>query len=213
MKLHLLDISKMAEVDSEEDPLKYYKLPFLNYFYFKRLELTVRLLGNRKFDTLLDLGYGSGILFPELYSRCNQLFGIDKHGKSHIVTEILAKENIAAKLYDGGITDLPFDNEVFDCVVCLSVLDHIKEISKTSSEIYRVIKPQGILIVGLVSQNLLTDFGFFIIRAKTNIYHVSTNLEIISEIKKRFKLVNNIWFPHFIPRKWALYTCWEFKKE
>lgn len=207
MKLRLLNISKMVEVDPEEDPLKYYKIPVLNYFYFRRLKIAIKLLGNCKFDKLLDLGYGSGILFPELSTRCNKLYGLDKHGKSQLVSKILTREKIIANLYDGNITDLPFDNELFDCVICLSVLDHIKQISKVASEIYRVIKSQGILIIGLVAQNLITHIGFLLIRAKTNIYHVSTNFEIIREFKKKFKLVDITWFPRMVPKKWALYIC------
>ena len=40
-------------------------------------------------------------------------------------------------------TDLPFESESFDLVVCLHVLEHIPEDRKAISEMYRVLRPGG----------------------------------------------------------------------
>ena len=123
MKIRLLDIDKLIEVDREEDPLRYYKTPGLNLIYFKRLELVSKIIGDNKYDKLLDIGYGSGIFLPELYKKCKKLYGIDKHGKSSIIGRILKDMNIEAELTDSNLLKMPYNKEMFDCVTCISVLD------------------------------------------------------------------------------------------
>jgi SAM-dependent methyltransferase len=41
--------------------------------------------------------------------------------------------------------DLPFDNGVFDCVIIQAVLEHVLEPIRCVSEIYRVLKPSGLV--------------------------------------------------------------------
>lgn len=44
-------------------------------------------------------------------------------------------------------TTLPFTDETFDCVVSFGVLEHVQSDSDSLSEIYRVLRPGGILFV------------------------------------------------------------------
>ena len=41
------------------------------------------------------------------------------------------------------ILDLPFENDLFDVVICNHVLEHIEDDTKAMSELYRVLKPGG----------------------------------------------------------------------
>lgn len=45
---------------------------------------------------------------------------------------------------DGSI---PFENNTFDLITCFGVLHHIPNVSKVLSELYRVLKPNGYLLV------------------------------------------------------------------
>ena len=70
------------------------------------------------------------------------LVGVDlKHAGPH-VTAI------------GDIVDLPFANGSFDVVICIHVLEHIRDDAKAISELYRVLRPGG---WALVSVPLLLD--------------------------------------------------------
>jgi len=46
----------------------------------------------------------------------------------------------------GSVEDLPFDDNSFFCVVCISVLEHVKDPKKAIAEMRRVLKPNHRLI-------------------------------------------------------------------
>lgn len=122
---------------ADGDPVGYcYKLG-INIPYLHRLKMVLRLLGKEKFDKILEVGYGSGILLPELYFRCKELSAVDIHTNTSLVYEMMKKEKISANLFVGDVHNLPFGDEVFDCIVCVSILEHIPDLKRPIDEIYR----------------------------------------------------------------------------
>ena len=57
------------------------------------------------------------------------------------------------------ILDLPFEDELFDFVLCNHVLEHIEDDAKAMSELFRVLKPNGIGIFQ-IPQDLSLDQTF-----------------------------------------------------
>ncbi len=45
------------------------------------------------------------------------------------------------------ITNIPFENESFDLILCAHVLEHVPDDGKAMSELYRVLKPGGAAIL------------------------------------------------------------------
>lgn len=43
--------------------------------------------------------------------------------------------------------NLPFENNMFDFVYCFTVLEHVKDVKKSLSEMYRVVKKNGIVFI------------------------------------------------------------------
>lgn len=57
------------------------------------------------------------------------------------------------------ITDIPFDDNSFDLIMCTHVLEHIPDDRKAMSELYRVLKPKtGIAFLNVPMFNLPTTF-------------------------------------------------------
>lgn len=56
---------------------------------------------------------------------------------------------------------LPFTNECFDIVTIMGVIEHVYNQNKLLSEVYRVLKPGGILIVAVPGKHIFSflDFG------------------------------------------------------
>jgi 2-polyprenyl-3-methyl-5-hydroxy-6-metoxy-1,4-benzoquinol methylase len=52
------------------------------------------------------------------------------------------------------LEDAPFCSNYFDLVVCINVLDHVRDVSSCMENLIRVVKPHGILIFG---QNLTNE--------------------------------------------------------
>jgi ubiquinone/menaquinone biosynthesis C-methylase UbiE len=96
---------------------------------------------------VLDDGCGCG--YGSLYlaeNSARMVVGIDvsrdaiNYAKTHFL-----KKNIKFKVVDGA--NLPFSNDSFDVVVSIEVIEHIHNYEQYLSEISRVLKPSGILVI------------------------------------------------------------------
>ena len=78
---------------------------------------------------------------------------IEKLFKSYSNIDYLSVDINHKKFFRGqimqieDITELSFENDVFDIIFCSHVLEHIKDDAKAMSELYRVLKPKGIAII------------------------------------------------------------------
>jgi 2-polyprenyl-6-hydroxyphenyl methylase/3-demethylubiquinone-9 3-methyltransferase len=197
-----------------EDPLKYYYLPVLGAFFRKRLDVGLRLLGLGPFRRILEIGYGSGILFPELRRRCNMIFGVDNHHSPQLVKDMMKKEDIDASLMVGDILHLSYADCSFDAVVCLSVMEHIADVEGAVAEIQRVLAPGGLAVIGFPTHNrvmmtLLTLIGAPCIDKR----HVSGPKEIRGATGSKMSIMKEEWFPSFLPRDFSLYIVLRAIKE
>ena len=57
------------------------------------------------------------------------------------------------------ITNMPYEDNLFDVIICNHVLEHIPDDRKAISELYRVLKPAGWAILQVpISQSLVTTY-------------------------------------------------------
>ncbi|MBI3041146.1 MAG: class I SAM-dependent methyltransferase [Chloroflexi bacterium] len=75
---------------------------------------------------------------------------------------LLKEANLAANVLQADATALLFKKDTFDCVYSFGVLHHIPDIGKALSEIKRVLKPGGQLMVMLYNQDSLL-YGYSIV--------------------------------------------------
>ena len=210
--LKLPDLRLMEEVDSDEDPLKYHRTPLLNRFYFKRLEEAVQLLDHAHYDSMLDLGYGSGILLPTLAGYCRKLTAVDIHPKANVVYKMLERERVKATLVQADVKTMPFPDNYFDAVMCVAILDHVSPASDSAKEIARVLKRGGVFILGNVVENKLTNFAFRLIGAKTHEHHVTPYPKILEALSERLECEKIIHFPKMTPLPISLYLWAKYYK-
>ena len=116
-------------------------------------ETTVSLAGVKPGDCVLEVGCGTGTLTLAAKRRAGpsgKVFGIDV---IPVMIELSqrkaaqAGEDITFQL--ASIEDIPFPANTFDVVMCSFMIFHMSEKvrRKGISEIYRVLKPQGRLLV------------------------------------------------------------------
>jgi len=199
------------------DPLKFYFLPFAKIFFIKRLELVLSRLQDKKYDSLLDIGCGSGIFLKELANRCNSLNAIDTHRKMHLVKDMILKENIEANLLEASITDLPYASETFDCIISVSVLEHIKELDRALNEIRRVAKNGATIVLGFPVKNKITEIILRIAytllpNVKLEDEHVSMHSDIITAAYLIFENSDICSYPPYIPLDYSLYCVYKATK-
>jgi len=192
---------------TEEDPIDHYYKPFLNYVYVKRLKLALPLLTKK--DKVLEIGYGSGIFFPTLNNFYNEMHGIDIHKKNKEVENALQKLNIQTNLISADLLKMPYKNQTFDSIVSISTFEHIKEIDKAVQESARVLKPQGEIILGIPTKNILTDTFFNIVgkHEPVDVMHPTNQFDLIKAIKKHFNIIKIRKFPEFLPLNLCFYVC------
>lgn len=105
----------------------------------------------------LNIGIGYGLLEEILLVKKTALnfYGIDI--SSDAVN--LAKKNLPGTFSEASILKIPFQNDFFDVVCVLDVLEHLNsnELVKSLSEIKRVIKKRGLLIVSVPLNEIKKD--------------------------------------------------------
>lgn len=106
----------------------------------------------KKTNLLLDIGSHDGIALIKALKRIKgKAVGFDLSIKAiNEARKNIRKEKLQdrAQLIKGDVDDkLPFDDNTFDAVLCIAVLEHIFDPLFVLSEISRVTKPGGILVV------------------------------------------------------------------
>lgn len=124
-----------------------------------RFQLIKSLLGDVGRNDLLEVGYGSGVFFPELLNSCKNIYGIDPHTKEREVKESLSNAGIVADLRSGSVSNMPFGNDSFDAVVAISALEYVEDIDHACNEIIRVLRPGGILVLVTPGKSPILDVG------------------------------------------------------
>jgi len=213
MKLYIPD-RKNINATSIDDPLLYYYSNVLfRYAYRERLKMALSLMGGDRFRRLLEIGTGSGIFLPALSEKCDSLVGFDIHDKTNLVMDMLRKESKKAHLCRADIRSIPFGSSSFDCVVCLSVLEFIKDLGSAAEEIYRVTEKGGTVLVGAPVLNAMTDQLYYICGNKNHkTRHVSGHVDIIESFKNRFRVDSLLTFPGLIPLKHSLFFVMKCSK-
>jgi 2-polyprenyl-3-methyl-5-hydroxy-6-metoxy-1,4-benzoquinol methylase len=110
----------------------------------------------KKDDVVCDLGCGDGNVLRTLSPKIKKGYGIDK--------ESLDSEEGNLRFTRGDITKaLPFENEQFDAILSLAVLEHLESLDSIFNEAGRTLKKQGLFILTTPtpSSKLLLEFLAF----------------------------------------------------
>jgi hypothetical protein len=60
-----LDLVADLPKNGPTDPIEFYKRPIVGYLYRERINMGLRLLGDRKFDRVLEVGFGAGAVLEK----------------------------------------------------------------------------------------------------------------------------------------------------
>ncbi len=204
-----VDIRRVAH----DDPLDYYYRTGMGWAFRRRLEMGLDLLGHGRYESLLDVGYGSGIFLPELARRASTLVGVDVHQRGSWVREMMQQEGAFSSLVTGNILKLPFRTETFDAVVCMSVLEHILPIDSVIHELFRILRPGGVLVIGVPRTGRIMNLLFRLIGAgHIEDDHVGDARTILSALSRRLDVEETLTFPGWMPPASALYTACRARK-
>ena len=114
-----------------------------------------KLLYSMNFDgeNYFDLGCGNGDIAEHFLNKF-QTYGADI---SEYALKSASKKGIITKCINANNPKLPYKNNFFDNISCLDVLEHLIDPEKITTEIYRILKKNGIFIVCV--PNILNIFN------------------------------------------------------
>ncbi|MGA9411662.1 MAG: methyltransferase domain-containing protein [Roseobacter sp.] len=135
----------------------------------------MRLLSPSRGETILELGSGNGILVREMLEAVGpkgRVVGLDT---SDAILEMARHICPEGEFLFGDAQDLPFDDATFEAVVAAQLFCFLDEVDRAIAETYRVLKPDGRLLV------LDTDWDSLIWR--------SDDTDLMARVMKVFQAV------------------------
>jgi len=130
------------------DPLHQWSRQWEYSYVFAQLEK--RLSDGRRKHSILDAG--SGVTFYPYYIASHfpntQMEACDADANlASIYKDINRQEQRWVGFTEADIMRLPYRDESFDCVYCVSVLEHLSSQETAVQEFHRILKPDGLLIL------------------------------------------------------------------
>jgi ubiquinone/menaquinone biosynthesis C-methylase UbiE len=150
------EISNLAQPGGEKTDVSKYKLQEGYKFWSETYDTIPNLLieieqpivqdlfKNIKAGKALDAACGTGRHSNLLANAGFDITGVDS---SSYMLKKARKKVPKAKFVQGDITNLPFDSESFDLVICALALSHFPSVYKVVKELTRVLKNGGTLIL------------------------------------------------------------------
>jgi 2-polyprenyl-3-methyl-5-hydroxy-6-metoxy-1,4-benzoquinol methylase len=130
---------------------------------------------------LLDIGCGSGQFLYEMKS-----LGLDVYGVEPGKFDEKGNKKYNLNIKKGDIKSAKYKKDYFDIITLNHVLEHINSPNETLKEIERVLKKDGVLIIGIPNTNSLV-FRIF----KENWYQLDVPRHIINYSDKNLRLLLN----------------------
>lgn len=143
-------------------------------------------------QTILDGGCGTGNYIESLKEKVGSIYGLEFNEGMLMQSKQKFQAESNIHLRQGNLINLPYDNNYFDGMMCNQVIHHLileenhpdkfLQLSKMMKEAYRVLHPQGVLVLNTCSHKQLLD-GF---------WWADLIPEAIKKVTKRFPPLDTI---------------------
>lgn len=108
----------------------------------------------KKSMKVLDVGCGTGNFSIKLAKMGCEVVGIDVSEEMLKVAEAkVREEGLNIKFYKMDAHQMEFEDNTFDGVLSVTAFEFLKEPEKAIEEIFRVLKPNGQLLIGTINKN------------------------------------------------------------
>ena len=189
-----------------------YKFPikYIQKYRFKRI---IKLLGNKKYNLLLEAGTGSGIFLPELSKHCNHLYACDIHDSFDNIDRLCKNYKIDNyNLSSQSIDNTNFSDQSFDAIVAVSVLEFVPNIQKAITEIKRILNKEGVFITICPMENKAVDFFLnFYTRKPAKEESGDARQNVSKLLEKNFQIVKKGYMIPVLGKVFPIYTHYKLK--
>src|SRR3989344_408653 len=116
-----------------------------------RGKLTYKWLPNN-INKLLDVGCAYGYYTKFYLNKCKRVYGIDPNED---FIRIAKEKYPKIKFKVSNAESIPYKDNYFGVVLLNDVLEHVENEEKALSEIYRILKKEGVIILTVPNKGLL----------------------------------------------------------
>ncbi len=198
--------------DGLADPLPYYYHPIFGKIYRKRVSMALSLL-NERYESVLELGYGSGIMLPTLCTIADSVKGIDIESDPIKVFSNINALGYKPKLILGNAEKTHYKNNEFDLVVAISIMEHIKNFDGVIKEVFRILKPGGHFLVGMPRVSKSMEYVFDILGfPDIEQHHITSPGTFKYACMQKLNLAGQNHLPSILPKLFAVYHNMLFEK-
>jgi ubiquinone/menaquinone biosynthesis C-methylase UbiE len=142
---------------------------------------------NYKFDEtkkILVVGAGTGAEFVQFFRRGCDVYAVEPNNEALEIIYLRSKlENISFEKTKKGLAEnLPFKDNSFDFVWCWTVIEHVKNVEKTVTEMLRVVKNTGFIFIGTLDYRQIWEGHY---KLYLPLFMPKWFIKIVLKIKKR----------------------------
>jgi 2-polyprenyl-6-hydroxyphenyl methylase/3-demethylubiquinone-9 3-methyltransferase len=121
-----------------------------------RLAVFDPLVGDWRGRDVLDLGCAGGFMAEAVAARGARVTGIDPARRAVVAARARSHETGSGVRYLVAAGErLPIADASFDTVVCVDVLEHVRDLGMVAAEIARVLRPGGLFLFDTINRNPL----------------------------------------------------------
>lgn len=211
VSFHLPPKGVLRPIDND-NMLSYYYKPIVGFLYRQRIKQALSLL-NPPYESILEIGYGSGVLLPTFCRLAQNVYAVDIKSDPEKVSSSLRGLGIGANLTKADILTVNYPKNYFDLIVAISVLEHIIDLGPIMNRLSGFLRQKGQLLVGMprvdnFMKKVFPLIGFNNIEA----HHVTNYKQLIKASEGLFSLQKFANMPSVVPEFAGLYFNMLFSK-
>ena len=144
----------------DPDAFHHHSNPFIRFVEGMRVKAIFDFIDIKRGDCIIEIGCGAGNVIEK--APTSKLFGGDI--SLSVLRKARQKLNQRALLFQADAQNLPCKDEVFTHIICSEVLEHVLDPSAAISEMARILRTEGTVVISVPNEKMINRAKKILIR-------------------------------------------------